>query len=164
MKHRRERYIVRLDEVTITRDGDAAIIEYREQGIPTTHLRIGPEIAWISDEAILEIFNETLRAQARLAAEYKHVVIEVPIGSRQIVYEERCHQWVPRGSVLRCVVSDDEEGRLVLGIDDNELSLQEFGRMLTTYSGWGMRIEFVPEDELHRRPAHEVREPDGEAC
>ena len=29
---------------------------------------------------------------------------------------------------------------------------------------WGMRIEFVPEDELHRRPAHEVREPDGEAC
>jgi len=36
--------------------------------------------------------------------------------------------------------------------------------MLTTYSGWGMRIEFVPEDELHRRPAHEVREPDGEAC
>jgi len=27
-----------------------------------------------------------------------------------------------------------------------------------------MRIEFVPEDELHRRPAHEVREPDDEAC
>ena len=26
------------------------------------------------------------------------------------------------------------------------------------------RIGFVPEDELHRRPALEVREPDGEAC
>jgi len=25
-------------------------------------------------------------------------------------------------------------------------------------------FEFVPEDELHRRPAHEVREPDDEAC
>jgi hypothetical protein len=36
--------------------------------------------------------------------------------------------------------------------------------MLTTYSGWGMRIEFVPEDEVHRRPVLEVREPedDGE--
>jgi len=164
MKHRRERYIARLDEVTITRDGEAAIIEYREPDLPTTHLRIGPEIAWISDEAILEIFNETLRAQAKLAAEYKHVAIEVPIGSRQIEFEERSHQWVPRGSVLRCAVGDDEEGRLVVGIDNNELSLLEFGRMLTTYSGWGMRIEFVPEDELHRRPAHEVREPDGEAC
>lgn len=47
MKHRRERYIARLDEVTITRDGDAAIIEYREPDLPTTYLRIGPEIAWI---------------------------------------------------------------------------------------------------------------------
>ena len=43
--------------------------------------------------------------------------------------------------MLRCVVGDDEEGRLVVGIDNNELSLQEFGRMLTTYAGWGMRIE-----------------------
>jgi len=164
MKHRRERYIARLDEVTITREGDTAIIEYREPDIPTTHLRIGPEIAFISDDAILEIFNETLRTQARLAAEYKHVAVEVPLGSRQMDFKERADQWVPRGSVLRCLVGDDEEGRLVVGIDNNELSLQEFGRMLTTYAGWGMRIEFVPADELHRRPTHEVREPDGDAC
>ena len=135
MKPRRERYIARLEEVSITRDGDAAIIEYREPDIPTTHLRIGSEIAWISDEAILKIFNETLRAQAKLAAEYKHVAIEVPIGSRQIDYNERCHQWASRGGVLRCVVGDDEEGQVVVGIDNNELSLQEFGRMLTTYAG-----------------------------
>jgi len=32
--------------------------------------------------------------------------------------------------------------------------------MLTVYAGWGMRIEFVPEDDIHRRPALEVREPD----
>jgi len=31
--------------------------------------------------------------------------------------------------------------------------------MLTTYAGWGMRIEFVPDDQLHRRSALEVREP-----
>jgi hypothetical protein len=32
--------------------------------------------------------------------------------------------------------------------------------MLTTYSGWGMRIEFVDDDRVHHRPALQVREPD----
>ena len=160
---RKERYIARLDEVTITREGDSAVIRYKEEGIMTSHLKIGPEIASMSDEAILELFNDTLRAQAQLAAEYKHVAVEVPLGSPQIKYFARgYHQWSPRGGVLRCLVEDDENGQLVVGIDNQELRLEEFGRMLTTYAGWGMRIEFVPEDQLHRRPALEVREPDPE--
>ena len=57
---RKERYIARLDEVIITREGDSAIIRYKEEGIMTTHLKIGPEISSISDEAILELFNDTL--------------------------------------------------------------------------------------------------------
>lgn len=158
----KERYIARLDEVTITREVDSAVIRYKEAGILTTHLKIGPEIAGMSDEAILELFNDTLRAQAKLAAEYKHVAVEVPLGSPQIKHFARGEQWCPRGGVLRCLVEDDENGQLVVGIDDQELSLQEFGRMLTTYAGWGMRIEFVPDDQLHRRPALEVREPDPE--
>jgi hypothetical protein len=145
---RKDRYIARLDEVKITREGDSAVIEYKEAGVPTTHLTIGPQIADMSDEAILELFNDTLRAQAQLAAEYKHVAVEVPLGSPQIKYFARGHQWCPRGGVLRCLVE--------------ELSLEEFGRMLTTYAGWGMRIEFVPDDQLHRRPALVVREPDPE--
>lgn len=156
---RKERYIANLDEVIITREGDAAIIRYTEAGIPTTHLTIGPEIAFMSDESILECFNASLRAQARLAAEYKHVAVEVPLGSPQLKYAARCEQWVPRGSVVRCLIGDDENGRVVIEIDDNELSLEEFGRMLLCHAGWGMRIEFVPEDEVHRRPNHVVREP-----
>jgi hypothetical protein len=159
---RKEQYIARLDEVIITRDGEDAVIRYKEEGIMTTHLKIGPEISSMSDEAILELFNDTLRAQAQLAAEYKHVAVEVPLGSPQIKYSARADQWSPRGAVLRCLVEDDENGQLVVGIDDQELSLEEFGRMLTTYAGWGMRIEFVPDDQLHRRPALEVREPDPE--
>jgi hypothetical protein len=157
---RKERYVVRLDEVTITREGDSAVIQYKEAGIRTTHLQIGPEITGMSDEVILELFNDTLRAQAQLAAEYKHVAVEVPLGPPQIKYFARGYQWCPRGGVLRCLVEDDEDGQLVVGIDDQELSLEEFGRMLTTHAGWGMRIEFVPEDQLHRRPALEVRAPD----
>ena len=32
--------------------------------------------------------------------------------------------------------------------------------MLTTYAGWGMRIEFVPDDELHERPKLKIQDPD----
>jgi len=35
--------------------------------------------------------------------------------------------------------------------------------MLTTFAGWGMRIEIVPDDAIHRRPAHEMREPNEES-
>lgn len=157
---RKRRYIVRLDEVNVTRDGDTAIIEYKEQGVMTTHLRIGPELADMTDEEIVELFNETLRAQAKLAAEYKHVAVEVPLGSPQIEYHARSNQWTPRGNVLRCTISDDEHRQAVIEIDDQELPIEDFGRLLTTYAGWGMRIEFVPEDEIHRRPPLEVREPE----
>jgi hypothetical protein len=53
--NRKRRYIVRLDEVNITRQGDSAAIEYKEPGIPTTYLPIGPEVAEMSDVSILRI-------------------------------------------------------------------------------------------------------------
>ncbi|MGH7997309.1 MAG: DUF7713 domain-containing protein [Opitutaceae bacterium] len=158
---RKERYIARLDEVVITREGDYAIIRYKEDGIMTTHLGIGPEIATMTDQEILDRHNECLRARAELAASYRHVAVEVPLGSPQIEYEPRSRQWVPRGNVLRCLISDraDDDTALV-EIDDHELDAEAFSRMLTVYAGWGMRIEFVPDDQTPRRPAHEVREPD----
>jgi len=156
---RKDRYIARLDEVKITREGDYAFIEYKEEGVPATRLQIGPEIAGMSDEEIVELHNEHLRAQAKRAAEYKHVAVEVPLGSAQIEYCARSDQWIPRGSVLRCLIRD-EDFQLVVDVDEQELRLEQFGKLLTTYAGWGMRIEFVPEDEVHRRPVLEVREPE----
>lgn len=157
---RKERYLVRLDEVTVTREGEAAVIQYKEAGVPTTHLTIGPALTSMSDAEIVELFNDTLRAQAALAASYKHVAVEVPVGSPQIRYGETTHQWTPRGQVLRCEILDDADGQLVVGIDEHELSLGAFGRLLTVHAGWGMRIEFVPNDRLQHRPAIAVREPD----
>jgi len=155
-----KRYQVRLDEVRITRTGDTAIVEYMEPGIPTTNLVIGPHIHAMTDAEIVELFNDTLRAQAQLAAEHPHAVVEVPLGSPQIEYHARSDQWTPRGSVLRCRINDDERGLAVVEIDNQELAIEEFGRLLRTYSGWGMRIEFVAVDEIHRRPALQVREPE----
>jgi hypothetical protein len=157
--NRKVLYIASADEVTITRDGNFARIEYKEEGIPETRLQIDPEIAEMSDREIIDLHNQCLRDDAKLAAEYKHVVFEVPLGSAQIEYFARADQWVPRGGVLRCLILDNEHGQLVVRIDGQDLRLKEFGKLLATYAGWGMRIEFVPEDEVHRRPVHDVREP-----
>jgi hypothetical protein len=146
------------NEVTITRDGDCARIEYKEEGIPATRLEIGPEIAGMSNEDILKAYNECLRNDAKLAAKRKHVAFEVPLGAAQIEYFSRCDQWVPRGGVLRCLIQNDEHGQVMVKIDGQALSLKQFGKLLATYAGWGMRIEFVPGGEVHRRPVLEVRE------
>jgi hypothetical protein len=160
--NRKVRYIARLPDVVVTRDGDFARIEYKERDIAATLLEIGPEIHEMSDSEIVELHNEGLRDKAIAASEYKQVAVEVPLGSAQIEYFARCDQWVPRGSVLRCLIRDDSHGQLLIRVDERDLRLKQFGKLLTTYEGWGMRIEFVPVEEVHRRPVVEVREPAAE--
>ena len=63
--------------------------------------------------------------------------------------------------MLRCLICDGGfYGQATVIIDGRELSLREFGRLLRTYAGWGMRITFVPEDEIDEEPLVEVREPE----
>jgi hypothetical protein len=64
--------------------------------------------------------------------------------------------------VLRCLIEDGggEDGSLpVVHVDDREFDWDEFGGLLCTHAGWGMRIVFVPDDELDRTPKIAVREP-----
>src|SRR6185503_16101172 len=113
---RKERYSVRLDEVILTRGSDYVEIVYKEPDVPSTRLQIGPEVTGLSDQEIIDLFNEMLRETAKFAAEYKHVAVEVPLDSPQIKYFARGQQWCPRGGVLRCLIAD-EDGQLVVGID-----------------------------------------------
>src|SRR5208337_1015132 len=70
------------------------------------------------------------------------------------------YQWVPRGDVLRCIIDDGgPDGEVVIHIDDQELSLREFGRLLSVHAGWGMRIAFVPEEFISENPKVEIRKP-----
>jgi hypothetical protein len=39
----------------------------------------------------------------------------------------------------------------------------EFAEMVSTFGRWGVRIVFVPDDDLHDEPVVEVREPDARA-
>lgn len=47
-------HVATLDEVTITRNGDDAIIEYPDQRIGTTHFRLGPQVQQMTDGDILD--------------------------------------------------------------------------------------------------------------
>ena len=149
-----------LDEVQIERRGDATVLTPLDPGVAVTHFRLGPEVSRMSDEEILARFNATIAARDRLAAGHPYVATELPPGRPQIRYYPDADQWVPRGGVVRCIVESDEEGQAVIHVDGRELSLEEFGRLLTTYAGWGMRIEFTPEDAIERRPLLKVRDPE----
>src|ERR1043166_1900945 len=76
--------VTTLDEINIRREAEYAIIEYKDTAYGTTHLRIGPEVTRMTDQEIVELYNEPLRIDAALAANYKHVAVEVPLGSAQI--------------------------------------------------------------------------------
>lgn len=54
-------HVASLDEVPITRDGDAAIIQYADPRIGTTHFTLAAGlVAKLTDAQILELWNEQL--------------------------------------------------------------------------------------------------------
>jgi hypothetical protein len=140
------------DQVRITREGGTAVIEYADPGISGVNLVIGDAIETMTDREILDLHNDIVAAQEQSLRDWDNTVIEIPPGKPQIRKSRHSGQWVPQGEVLRCIIEDDERGQAVISIDNKELSLEEFGRLLTVYAGWGMRIAFVPEELVHDAP------------
>jgi hypothetical protein len=89
-----------------------------------------------------------------LRATTEHVAREIPVGRPQVEYSERCDQWVPRGDVVRCIVTC-HNGHAGVEIDGREFTMEEFCRMLLTHEGWGMRLVFVDEEHVDEEPAIE---------
>jgi len=160
----RRPHVASPDEVRFTRSGDTLIVEYSDPRIATTYLKIGAEkLASLKDEDLLPHWNEFCQADEDYRQSVEYVAREIPLGRPQVKYHGYSDQWVPRGDVLRCVMGeyfDDEPDEPCITIDDRDFTLREFGRMLTTFAGWGMRIEFVPDDELHERPDLKVEDGD----
>ena len=137
-----------------------AHIDHADPSVSGASLTIGPQIAAMTDADIVEMYNDILDAQWALLQEWDKTVVEEPPGEPQIDYHENSDQWVPRGEVLRCIVDDGgPDGEVVIHIDDKELSLREFGRLLSVYAGWGMRIAFVPEEFVTENPKVKIRKP-----
>lgn len=149
---------VTLDEVKISRDGDYAIFDYKDPGMGGgMRLKVGPRVTKMTLGELLELHNDIVREQIAMAARYKHEAVEI-VGRPQIEYSRQTCQWETRGDVLRCVITcrDLDAREPAFDFDGKELSLREFGAMLLSHEGWGMRIVFVPEDELHKTPKIKV--------
>lgn len=147
----------KLHQVRITKEKNMAIVEFLDSAITATYLTIGPEVSRMNDWEILDFFNEAILAQERLTASNDHAAIEIPEVRPQVKYSAQCDQWVPCGDVLHCRV-DSDGNEAVIEIDGRQFSMAEFGRMLSTYSGWGMKVCFIPGIEI-KEPQIEVREP-----
>ena len=150
------------DQIRISRENDTAVIEYADPSIRRVHLPVGPALATMTDADVLELFNEMLEALDEVAAGVDPTLTEIQPGLPQIEYHEKSNKWVPRGEVLRCHIEDDLDGGTVIHIDDVELDLAAFGRMLQVFAGFGMRIAFVDEEEVTDEPEIVIREPDNE--
>ena len=158
-------YVASADQIRITREGEYAIIEYADEAVATTHLTMGADkLAAMSDEELLNFWNELVQNNDEFRKEVKYVATEIPLGKPQVRYFELGDQWTPRGHVLRCEILSDAAitPRLdepFVSIDGRDFTLAEFMTMIGTFGGWGMRIEFVPADEMHVRPKLRVKEP-----
>src|SRR5689334_10854093 len=97
-----------LDEVRITRRGDAAVIQYADDSVATTHFTIGAEkLAKMTDEQILDLWNSGIEATEQHRRTFNYVATELPAGKPQVEFFERGNQWTPRGHVLRCEILSD---------------------------------------------------------
>ena len=68
------------DEVRLTRQGESASIEFADPSIAGTLLTVGPAIHGMTDQEILELYNDCVRAQDHSRATYEHIAIEIPVG------------------------------------------------------------------------------------
>jgi hypothetical protein len=145
-----------MDQVRITRKGNDAIIDHADPNLSGARIT---GIATMSDAEIVEMYNEILDTQWGLLQQWDKTVVEEPPGEQHIDYHETSDQWVPRGEVLCGIIGDGgPNGEVTIHIDDQELSLAEFGRLLRVHAGWGMRIVFVPEEFVADNPTVKTRE------
>jgi hypothetical protein len=146
--------------VRISRDGEYAIIEHADTAYGTTRLLLGPVLQNMSDAEILEAFNDVTAAQDASVADPANRPVEIPRGRPQIEWLEDFQQWSVRGQVLRCHVSDDEHGNLVVYVDDKELNAEAFLSLIKPFSGWGMRLTFMDESQVYDEPSVILRNSD----
>ena len=149
-----------IDQVHISRDGEYAIIEHADTAYGTTRLLLGPVLQNMSDAEILEAFNDVTAAQDASVADPANRPVEIPRGRPQIEWLEDFQQWSVRGQVLRCHVSDDEHGNLVVYVDDKELNAEAFLSLIKPFAGWGMRLTFMDESQVYDEPSVILRNSD----
>jgi hypothetical protein len=159
----RRPHVASPDEVKITRNGDNAQIEYADPKVSSVSFKVGAaRLASMTDAELLDFWNDHVAANDAFIRTQKFTLTEIPPGKPQVEYFEPGDQWVPRGHVLKAVILGAAEPDLdepFVSIDDRDFTLREFVSMVGTFGGWGMRIAFVFDEDVHEQPKIRVREP-----
>lgn len=150
---------LKITEVCITRQEQTATLTPHDPDMASTDLVVGPGISHMTDEQILALYNHQIMLYRRAAERNPYVAVEIPRDQPQLRFHPENRQWTPRGGVLRCLINTDANLGTVVRIDDHELTMDELGELLAVYAGWGMRIEFTPDDKTGERPALRIGNP-----
>ena len=135
-------FVASADQVRLTRQGDEAIIEYADESVATTHLRVGAEkLAKMTDEELLAFWNDGIRASEEHRQSLNYVATEIPVGKPQVEFFELGNHWTPRGHVLRCQILSDaaippDVNEAFVSVDGRDFTLGEFMTMVGTFGGW----------------------------
>lgn len=154
-------FVASPDQVRITREPEGALIEYADPAVGSVSFRVRDEARGMTDQQILDRWNETVEAMEASRRTYEHVCREIPVGRPQLSFDERCGQWSPRGDVVRGVIDenvDAPEREPTVWIDGRAVSWSEFGAALLTFAGWGFRLYMVPDDAICDEPVVKVED------
>ena len=74
-------YVVSADQVRITREGDDAVIEYADDTVATTHLKMGADkLTAMTDEELLDFWNHHIAAREDDRQSSSYTATEIPVG------------------------------------------------------------------------------------
>ena len=140
------------ENVTISREGESAFVQFTDSKSAPIELKIGEAINLMDDLEVLELHNDVVRAQLKASAIWRPT--EIAEGFPQIKFDRDMGQWSAESHVLRCLIkSGADHTEPTIRIDNTELSLKEFGVLISHFDGWGMRVAFMPEEKLNSPPA-----------
>jgi hypothetical protein len=153
-------FVASPDQVRITRESGGALIEYADPAVGSVSFRLGDETPGMTDQQILDRWNDTVEAMEASRRSYEHVCREIPVGRPQLSFHERSGEWSPRGDVVRGVISEsaDTPREPTVWVDGREMNWRDFGAALLTFAGWGFRLYMVPDDAICDEPVVKVED------
>ena len=119
------------------RAGADALVRAAAEAVTVTHLRVGQRLRGMRDDDGLALTNAGIEATEKLMRGYKHIAVEVPLGSPQIEWSPWSKHWVPRGDVLRAERGGGGQCRQAPGIRRRDLDRPPVGGGPTTRAAPG---------------------------
>jgi hypothetical protein len=123
-------HVATLEEVTITRDGEYAIIAYLDDSVATTQYHIGRDrLARMSDEDILMLWNAGLATK------------EDDVRSRRDMGPA-----LSRRNTMSCLITEapTDPHHPFLQAEGRMFTAMEMAKLLGAHPGWTVRFELVP--------------------